>query len=259
MELWKNIPGEHRETPTITYYEPENRRGNAAVVIFPGGGYCGRTGHEGAGYAEFLNAAGVPAFVVDYRVAPHSYPLPLLDARRGVRWARAHAEEYGLDPQKIAVMGSSAGGHLAAITATCDESFPEEQTDEIDAVDPRPNAQILCYPVLCAPDGDVSHWPSYQNLIGGKEPVLEAHLDPVKRAKADTPPAFIWHTADDAIVDVINSYRYAEALRRQKVPVELHVFPNGPHGLGVTGSVPHAHQWTGLLVNWLTYIGWREE
>ena len=101
MELWKQTPGMCQEIPTITWYEPTERKSDGAIVIFPGGGYGGRADYEGAGYAEFLSAAGIPAFSVDYRVAPHAFPLPLLDARRAVRWVRAHAAEFGLDQQKF--------------------------------------------------------------------------------------------------------------------------------------------------------------
>ena len=258
MELWSKVPGTWDTVPEIVPYLPEKKRGRGAVVIFPGGGYTCLAPHEGEGYARFLADNGVAAFVVNYRVAPHRYPLPLLDARRGVRWVRYHGAEYGVDPDKIAVMGSSAGGHLAAVTAVGVGVGKEEITDEIDRADFRPNAQILCYPVICPPTGDgVSHGGSYFNLIGGTDARLEQKLDPIRSVSDSAPPAFIWHTADDDVVNVENSLRYATALRRRGVPVELHVFPHGPHGMGLAESDPTVNQWTGLLLRWLETVGWR--
>ena len=257
MNLWEKTPGLCEEVPQITPYLPAKRQSDAAVVIFPGGGYAGRAGHEGEGYARFLNEAGIAAFVVDYRVAPHRFPLPLLDARRAVRFVRAKAVEYGVDPNKIAVMGSSAGGHLAALTATYTGTLPEEAADTIDKQDSRPNAQILCYPVICAPNGDgVAHMGSYQNLIGGGNTALEQKADPIQNVTAATPPTFIWHTSDDDCVNVINSYRYATALRGQGIPVEMHILPHGPHGMGLAPGNAYIARWAEWLLRWLSYIGW---
>ena len=124
---------------------------DAAIVIFPGGAYRGLADHEGRGYAEFLNENGITAFVVNYRVAPHKFPLDLLDARRAVRWGRAHAGEYGICKDKIAVMGSSAGGHLTALVSTYRGAIDHEGMDAVDREEYLPNAQILCYPVICNP------------------------------------------------------------------------------------------------------------
>ena len=256
MQLWIDTPGLCEEIPQITYYQPAVPAGDGAVVIFPGGGYRNRAEHEGKGYAEFLAAAGVHAFVVDYRVAPHRYPLPQLDARRGVRFVRAHAHEYGIDPEKIAVMGSSAGGHLAAITATGTDPLSFEGVDEVDSVSARPNAQILCYPVILPPDDPASHTGSYDNLLGGRDEKGEQVTNPVVHVTADAPPAFIWHTAQDPAVNVCNSYAYATALRQAGVPVEMHIFPYGHHGLGLAERDPHVSQWSGLLLNWLRLMGW---
>ncbi len=256
MELWKCVPGLCEETPTITPYLPAEKKSDAAVVIFPGGGYEIRAPHEGKGYAEFLAAAGIAAFVVDYRVSPHRFPLPLLDARRAVRFVRAHAAEYGIDPHRVAVMGSSAGGHLAATCATYRGTFAEEQTDEIDREDCRPDAQILCYPVICAPS-EIAHIGSWQNLLGGSDPALEQRIDPAQNVGEDTPPAFIWHTADDNCVHVANAYTYATALRAHNIPVEMHIFPHGPHGLGLaTESLPYVSRWGDMLLCWFGYLGW---
>lgn len=251
MKLWNNGVDTEIEyyPPAPLYFNSEEQ--TKAVVIFPGGGYVWHAPHEGLGFANFLTAHGYHAFVVTYRVSPHRFPAPLLDARRAVRFARAHAAEYGFDPQKIAVMGSSAGGHLAALLSTYSAPLEGENTDEIDKLDFRPNAQILCYPVICSPNSGVAHVGSYENLLGVTDADKEAALDPSLLADANTPPAFVWHTQTDEVVEVINSYRYGEALRRAGVLAELHVFPEGPHGMGVSLHDPHVGQWTNLLLHWL--------
>lgn len=257
--LWPQVPGMCQETPAITAYVPGNKRSDAAVVIFPGGAYRMRAPHEGEGYAKFLAENGVTAFVVDYRVLPHKFPLPLLDARRAVRWVRAHAEAYGIRKDQIAVMGSSAGGHLAALVSTYRGKLAFEGLDAIDDEDYLPNGQILCYPVIVRPgETGISHAGCYKNLLEVSTPELDAQVEPCGIADEKTPPAFLWHTAGDEGVNVINSYRYAEALRKLKVPVEMHIFPYGPHGVGLAESMPHVAQWSGLLLNWLKMMDWLE-
>ena len=252
MDLWQN--GEH--ATQITFYEAENKKTDAAVVIFPGGGYHHRAEHEGKGYAEFLQSEGISSFVVDYRINPDLFPLPLLDARRAVRFVRANAESFGIDPQKIAVMGSSAGGHLAAMEATYKEKINGEGVDEIDDIDFIPNAQILCYPVILSYENEFAHKGSYTKLLGEENLSFAAEIDPSANVSETTPQAFIWHTAEDNSVNVINSYEYAKALRLNNVPVEMHIFPHGKHGLGIIRAPEHVRQWTGLLINWFKEIDW---
>lgn len=257
MKLWEKTPGFCQTEPEIFPFVPKEKRSDAAIVIFPGGAYRGLADHEGAGYAEYLAGQGITAFVVTYRVAPHKFPLELLDARRAVRWVRAHAEEYGICKEKIAVMGSSAGGHLTALVSTYRGEIDFEGLDAVDKEDYLPNAQILCYPVICHPaDDGVAHVGSYHNLLESRETADQKKVDPSRIADEQTPPAFIWHTAGDAGVNVINSYRYAEKLRTLNVPVEMHIFPYGPHGLGLAPKHPHVAQWSGLLLNWLRLLGW---
>lgn len=256
MKLWESTPGLAEEIPTITPYLPAEKKSRAAVVIFPGGGYAIRCGYEGKDYAEFLNENGISAFVVEYRVSPHRFPLPLLDARRAVRFVRAHAGEYGIDRDKVAVMGSSAGGHLAALVSTYRAPIDFEGIDTIDSENPFPNAQILCYPVICAPS-PIAHTGSYKNLLGEERAEREGErFAPDLLANGETPMAFIWHTANDEAVNVCNSYRYASALREQKVSTEMHIFPDGRHGLGLASDYPHVAQWKPLLIEWFRFHGW---
>lgn len=266
FDLWNTVPGMCEEVPKITVYTPDVKKGNGAVVIFPGGAYSGRAPHEGEGYAKFLTDAGYTAFVVDYRVSPHRFPCELLDARRGVKFARFYAEKYGIDKEKIAVMGSSAGGHLAALASTYfDDIDIEIEKDEIEKEDFIPNAQILCYPVIRILGKGIAHFGTGQNLLGvEKHAIYGEDFQPDMLVSERTPQAFIWHTAADEGVSVLNSYEYAASLKRHGIDAEIHIFPHGRHGLGACVNMnkdddekvlKHDAQWTNLLINWLEYIG----
>jgi len=256
IRMWKETPALAGEEPVLNYYPAAEKKSSAAVVIFPGGGYTHRAKHEGEGYALYLNSIGMDAFVCEYRVMPYVFPIPLLDARRAVRYVRAHADEFAVCPDKIAVMGSSAGGHLAALVSTYKENIPYEDTDDVDRVSARPDATILCYTVCHYPDGDyIQRSGSFANLMGeGKEEAYPS-VSPDLLVDEHTPPAFLWHTSQDN-TSVISSYLYAIALRKHNIPHELHVFPHGPHGLGLAAQHPHVGQWPGLLKNWFTEMGW---
>jgi len=257
--LWKNaLPLNLNESAQIHWFPPENRISDCAIIAIPGGAYRGLSQYDGIGYGNFFSMKGISMFSVNYHTAPNKFPIPLLEARRAVRYVRAHAKEFGIDPKKIAVLGSSAGGHLVALLSNCTYILEGERADDIDEIDFLPNAQILCYPVICSPlsDPNVCHYESYKNLLGGRNEELERLTDPLFNIKPNTPPAFIWHTAADKSVNLINSFRYAESLCKMDIPVELHVFPYGHHGLGVSYDVPHNRQWTELLINWLGQLGW---
>ena len=262
--LWHNT-GDDSYNTVIRYYKPTDKKSDCAVVIFPGGGYYKLADHEGDGYAQFLSQNGISAFVVDYHIAPNYFPKPLLDARRAVRFVRFNAEKFGIDTDKIAVMGSSAGGHLAALVSTYSDNIDGENIDNIDECSYKPNLQILCYPVINLYDKTIAHIGSGDNLTGdsyieSNNETLRRQLTPGFICDSTTPPAFIWHTFEDATVNVKNSLEYAAKLKDCGVDVELHIFPHGRHGLGLTNCSNavenHVSQWSGLLLNWLKYIGW---
>ena len=253
VTLWRDTPGFCRETPTLDIYLPENRSSDIAVVILPGGGYGCRAPHEGEGYARFLNEHGIAAFVCQYRVYPHRFPLPLLDARRAIRYVRYHCAEFGIDPSKVYLMGSSAGGHLTALTCTYPEPLEFEGADIIDRENYLPDGQILCYPVISFHDLNVTHGGSVQNLLENTNQAIRSILSPDLIAGRRTPKAFIWHTFDDAGVDVRNSLNYAARLRQVNVPVEMHLYPHGPHGMGLAEHDPHIKDWSARMLAWLKY------
>jgi len=233
-DLWNGtaplyIEGE--ESPKIHYYPSEEKKTTATVVILAGGGYSHRAKHESVGYALYLNAHGYDAFVVDYRVSPYRFPAELLDARRGIRFVRYNAEKFGIDKNRVAIMGSSAGGHLAAMTSTYRDKIEGEGVDEIDNEDYIPSLQILCYPVIEVE----GHYGSFRNLLGEERVAeLAASVTPSLIADEKTPPAFMWHCTADAVVNVDNTYNYAKKLRSLNIPVELHTYPYGRHGLGLS-------------------------
>ena len=263
IQLWDTTPPDYKEgeIPKLTYFPAAIKRGRGAVLIFAGGGYSMRCDYEGSGYAHFINAQGLDAFVLDYRVAPARFPSPLLDARRAMRIIRSNAEFFGINPQKIAVMGSSAGGHLAALISTYRGIIAGEGYDELDKLDPTPNAQILCYPVTAHENNPKS----YQNLLGESFEAKHDMVDPVKIADTNTPVAFIWHTANDSAVSVKGSYTYAAKLKELGIPTEMHIYPDGPHGLALCDDAergalsPHVATWKRLLVSWLELNGYYDK
>ena len=239
----------------FAYPAPKDKNTGKAVVIFPGGGYgILAMNHEGHDYAKWLNERGITGVVVKYRVSGkpdfgYQFPVPFLDARRAIRTVRAHAAEWGVDPEKVGVMGSSAGGHLASLCTTrFADTFPEEGKDEIDKLSCRPDFSILIYPVISM--GEVAHSGSRTNLLG-KSPSAEAveKYSTEKQVSKETPPVFLLHTADDG-VDCRNSLNFAAACKAHGVPVSLHLFESGGHGYGMNGRGDLA-AWPSLLETWL--------
>ncbi|MFK7850759.1 MAG: alpha/beta hydrolase [Akkermansiaceae bacterium] len=242
------------EAPQYQIYLPEKEKATGAgVVIFPGGGYSILAmNHEGHDYAKWLQERGIAGILVKYRVGKglgYQFPVPFLDARRAIRTARSKAKEWNLNPEKIGVMGSSAGGHLASLCATrYNDSFKEETGDEIDKLSAKPNFAILCYPVITM--SGIGHSGSKNNLAGKEaSPELVEKLSTELAVSKDTPPTFLIHTSDDG-VDCRNSLLFATALRENKVPFALHIFEKGGHGYGMNGK-DNLAEWPNLLELWL--------
>lgn len=248
--------------PEYQVFLPEPaRRSGAAVVVFPGGGYTILAmGHEGRDYAQWLTRRGIVAVVVKYRVskndaAGYRFPVPLLDARRAIRVTRARAAEWGLDPAKVGVMGSSAGGHLASMCATLwDEKLAEEGGDEADRLSCRPDFAILVYPVIAMAE-PFGHSGSKRRLLGeNPDPALVERVSTERRIDKRTPPCFLIHAADDGGVPVRNSLEFAARCAESGVPVVCHVFAQGGHGFGLKGKGDSAG-WPELLERWLAGRG----
>ncbi|MGE9291390.1 MAG: alpha/beta hydrolase [Puniceicoccales bacterium] len=232
--------------PDLDYYAPSGAVDRkSALVVFPGGGYAGRAEHEGKGYAEFFAGEGFHVFVCHYRVVPREPrldPAPLEDALYAVSTVRSRAEELGFSQDSVGVIGSSAGGHLAANVSAVSKRWGDEY---------RPDWTILCYPVI-ALFGPAAHMGSRNNLLGGEEDDnIAAQHSPQIQVDRDTPPAFLWHTLEDGGVPMENSLLYADALRRAGVPFELHVSEKGGHGLGLGADFG----WAERAVQWLELTG----
>jgi acetyl esterase/lipase len=239
--------------PTITPYLIESDKAVGSVVVCPGGGYSCRAPHEGEPIALALNDRGFSAFVCDYRVAPYKHPWPLTDAQRAIRWVRANAAALNVRADAVGILGFSAGGHLASTAGTHYDSGLGTG-DEIDRQGCRPDAMILCYPVISFEA--FGHTGSMCNLIGENPPEdLRRSLCNELQVCMDTPPAFIWHTADDGGVPDQNALQFALALSAQKIQYELHVYRSGPHGLGLAPQHPHIATWMDLCGEFLREIG----
>jgi acetyl esterase/lipase len=266
--LWPDgAPGalgkEDKDIPTLTEFIPYPEKvTGAALVICPGGGYGGLAPHEGKEYALWLRDQGVACFVLKYRLgsAGYRHPIMLEDVSRAVRLVRANAAAWKLDPKHIGIMGSSAGGHLASTLMTHFEAGDTNATDPIERESSRPDIGILCYPVITM--GDKTHAGSRNNLLGtNAPPELVQLLSNELHVTKDTPPCFIFHTVEDAVVPVENSLEFAAALRRAGVPFDLHIYQKGLHGSGL-GGVPYSvydpakmHPWTRDCIFWLQQQG----
>ena len=249
-----------KDIPTLTPYWPDPAKATgAAIVICPGGGYGHLASHEGGHYARFLNEYGIAGFVLKYRLGSDGYrhPAMLQDAARAVRTVRARAAEWKLDPQRIGIMGSSAGGHLASTLVTHYDTGKPDAADPIEGQSSRPDVGILCYAVISM--GDLGHRGSRNNLLGNDPaPELIRELSNELHVTKDTPPCFLWHTYEDKGVRIENSLQFVEALQRNSVPFDFHVYQNGPHGLGLgtrDWDPTKRHPWTRDLIFWLQARG----
>lgn len=263
LSLWPDgAPGavgqEERDRPTLTVFLPPPEKANgAAVVICPGGGYGAlATGHEGVDVARWLNARGVAGFMLKYRLGPrYHHPAPLQDAQRALRTVRARAQEWHVDPTRIGIWGFSAGGHLASTAGTHFDDGKPDATDPIEQAGCRPDFLILCYAVISM-EAPYAHMGSRNNLVGkDADPKLVESLSNDKQVTPRTPPTFLLHTNADAGVPPENSVLFYLALRKAKVPAELHIFEKGRHGVGLAPNDPVLSAWPELLAAWLKTRG----
>jgi acetyl esterase/lipase len=258
MPLWVGAaPGALGDTdadrPTLTYYRASRGPTGTAVIVAPGGGYTNLAmDHEGRQVASWFNAMGITAFVLKYRLGPrYHHPIELGDAQRAIRTVRARAQEFGIQPDRIGMMGFSAGGHLTATAGTHFDAGKADAPDPIERVSSRPDFLILGYPVISF-DPAIRHNGSLRNLLGDNpDPKLVEELSNELRVTPETPPTFLFHTTSDNGVPVENSVRFYLALIKAKVPAEMHLFENGPHGVGLALGDPALSAWPTLLANWL--------
>lgn len=256
-ETFTQLPASGTKAALGAFPASDQKRG--AVMVCPGGGYGGLAEHEGPVIAEFFNTLGVHAFILRYRHAPHvKHPKPLEDARRGMRVIRFGAKQgwWPVDAGKIAVMGFSAGGHLAATLATDIAEADPKSDDPVEREPSRPDAQILCYPVIHM-SKTTAHGGSRRNLLGDGAPMeLVRSMDRDEMLTEKTPPAFIFHTAEDTVVPVHNALAYAMALADRKISLDLHIFNPGQHGVGLAKGNANLSVWTDLLARWLKRLGY---
>lgn len=267
--LWPagQVPGalgtEPKDTPTLTpYYPAPEKATGAAIVVFPGGGYRMLAPHEGEAYAQWLAEKGLTAFVLKYRLYPGGYHQQqiTLDAHRAVRYVRANAADWKLDPKRIAVIGSSAGGHMAAVLSTSFTAGDPASADPIERVSSRPDTTLLCYGFILF-DKRCEADPSKRvDALGENAPDdLVLKFSPARSVKNDTPPTFIWQTVEDDKVTVDNALAYAGALQAAHIPFSLQLFQKGKHGIGL-GAKPYTptaelHPWTRDAELWLKEHG----
>jgi acetyl esterase/lipase len=246
------------DVPTLTIFMPNNTTGPmTAVVIAPGGAYRAlASNHEGRQPANLFNSLGVAAFVLKYRLGPkYHHPVELGDAQRAIRIVRARAAEWHIAPDRIGIMGFSAGGHLASTASTHFDAGNAAASDPIDRVSSRPDFAILGYPVISLTE-PWTHQGSKTNLLGqNPDDALARSLSNETQVTAQTPPTFLFHTNADTTVPVENSVAYFLALRKAGVPAELHVFKDGAHGLGLAQQDPALSEWPRTLANWMRASG----
>ena len=246
------------DQPSLTpFVLPKGSGSGTAVVICPGGGYQNLSmDKEGYAVAKWLNGLGVSGFVLKYRLGPrYHHPIELGDAQRAIRTVRSHAAEYGLQADRIGIMGFSAGGHLASTAGTHFDAGDASATDAIDRASSRPDFLVLCYPVISF--GTFAHVGSRRNLLGDNpDPKVVENLSNELQVTKDTPPTFLFHTTTDATVPVENSVMFYSALRKAGVPAELHIYERGPHGGGLAPTDPVLSTWPARLADWLKINGW---
>jgi acetyl esterase/lipase len=267
MKLWKETPNvvagadadANPTEPTIDIYlPPADKAVGTAVLVLPGGGYTNLSMvNEGSAEAKFFNEHNIAAFVLRYRHAPrYHYPTPIVDAQRALRVVRSNAAAWGVNPDRIGIMGFSAGGHLAASVSTMYDNGPKLEApyvaDAIDAVSAKPNFSILMYPVIDLTEDSITHRGSRTALTQDDKSLFEM-LSPQKHVTKDTPPTFLVHGTNDRTVPVMNSLMYYEACLKAGVPAEMHILENGPHGfgMGLTQNDDEIKSWPEQAIRWM--------
>jgi len=259
IRLWPDgAPGalgdRPEDVPTLTVsLAPAENANGTAIVVCPGGGYGHLAlDHEGKQIAAWLNENGVHAFILTYRIAPrYHHPAPLLDAQRAIRLVRSRAKEWRVQQDRIGIIGFSAGGHLASSTGTHALPGQADATDPADRMSSRPDFMVLVYPVITM-HPPVTHMGSRRNLIGEKpDTALVTLMSNEEQVNRDTPPCFIVHTTNDAVVPVENAILFYQTLRKANVAAELHIFRDGPHGFGLGRQYPTLNIWPTLCLQWL--------
>ena len=242
------------DKPSLTLYPAGGPKATrTAVVICPGGGYAHLAiDHEGHDVARWFNSLGVSAFVLKYRLGMrYHYPAQLQDVQRALRYVRTHSQDWGVDPQRIGVMGFSAGGHLASTAGTHFDAGDPNAPDVIDRQSSRPDFMILVYPVITL-DDEYTHQGSKHHLLGeNPDPKLVELFSNEKQVTAETPPTFLILADDDTVVPPQNSILFYLALKRAGVRAEMHVFRHGGHGFGLASRDAITGAWPGLLRDWL--------
>ncbi len=249
------------DIPTLTPFWSDVG-GGSTMIVCPGGGYNVLAPHEGEIYARWLNSLGIHAFVLKYRLVKNGYHLPeiLQDAARAVRVVRHGASAWQIDPKRIGIIGSSAGGHLSATLMTRFDAGKPDSNDPIEQVSSRPDLGVLCYAFIMLDRNDK---PDRQTrFLGEKFTAEDVRLfAPALNVTSQSPPCFVWQTVEDTSVVPENAMVYADALRRAGVPFELHLYQKGRHGIGLgskdLSDPAKLHPWTRECANWLEVQGFK--
>ena len=231
-------------TPYLVDEEDDEIKKRGVMLILPGGGY-GFCSDDGEKMARWLNFFGVNAFVLKYRVAPYKHPAPIIDAKRAIRYIRYNADKFNIDPNKVGVLGFSAGGHLAGCVAEFFDKFEQENKDEIDKICAKPDLAVLCYPVVSLCES-YAHEGSANNLVG-EDNELKKMLSLEKNVREHMPEMFLWHTLEDTAVNAINTLELGVALKNKNVPYSLHIFNKGAHGSVLAENIEETKQWSDCL------------
>lgn len=260
LKFTRYLVGNDREeeVPYLLDYALYDVTDASALIILPGGSYAFRSEKtEGIDVAKWLNTVGISAFVLNYRVDPYKHPAPLEDVTQAIRYLRANAKRFHINPERIGVMGFSAGGHLAASLGTHYSEGDPLTDDVIQQQCSRPDVMILCYPVITML-GEYSNMLSRNKLLGNDpSDGLAFGLSCEKQVTSSTPPTFIWTTMTDARVDYHNSELFVQSLKACGVPHEYHLFPKGRHGQGLAAG-KDIGIWTTLCIQWLRNIGFMQ-